>query len=366
MAEAHLDSQRLRINCPHGYAAARAGNHTAAGWTGPWVPTSGPSAAARGRWSMARRAPAKQPACLCVSEPTVYGPRVGNSRGRRWRSLSAVDTFSVLLFLVDGLRFGGLIIRGTVVQVTPPQRSCVVFRVRARRLTVALDGLGAITVCNTCSAVEGLTEPLDTLLPRTPPSPTRRPRQRWLQILLAALFILAAFGAFAGWFLSNYEALRANLGPTLLDSAARSFGQIAPPDGAPPFAPVDVEYRHGESFSYGFTLINDGPIDLWIEEVSRLGRSPPLDVLSVRMGRINDFSTRTTQPLRPFSLPAHASRFILIEGRFTGCTLGPGIGTAVNRFAVPVTFRMFWITRHAFLPLPYSLRITGNGGCPNT
>lgn len=249
---------------------------------------------------------------------------------------------------------------------SPRPNAGVVFRVRARRLTVALDGLGAITVCNTCSAVEGLTEPLDTLLPRTPPSPTRRPRQRWLQILLAALFILAAFGALAGWFLSNYEALRANLGPTLLDSAARSFGQIAPPDGAPPFAPVDVEYRHGESFSYGFTLINDGPIDLWIEEVSRLGRSPPLDVLFVRMGRINDFSNRTTQPLRPFSLPAHASRFILIEGRFIGCTLGPGIGTAVNRFAVPVTFRMFWITRHAFLPLPYSLRITGNGGCPNT
>jgi hypothetical protein len=181
-----------------------------------------------------------------------------------------------------------------------------------------------------------------------------------------------AIGATVFWLAGNYQPLRADPGgaPIFVRSAGGDLRRIfaITPKDARPFTAYDVPYHAGLGFSYGFMLVNDGPVDVTVLHIGVLG-GDPIRTLAVKMelgegGR--GVRGTATLPFARFSLPAHTGNFIAIEGRFAGCSMSDEAGAASAAYitVVPVEFQVLGLTKHAYVPLPYSLRISGNDGCP--
>jgi hypothetical protein len=181
-----------------------------------------------------------------------------------------------------------------------------------------------------------------------------------------------AIGATVACLAGNYQPLRADPGgaPIFVRSAGGDLRRIfaITPKDARSFTAYDVPYHAGLGFSYGFMLVNDGPVDVTVLHIGVLG-GDPIRTLAVKMelgegGR--GVRGTATLPFARFSLPAHTGNFIAIEGRFAGCSMSDEAGAASAAYitVVPVEFQVLGLTKHAYVPLPYSLRISGNDGCP--
>lgn len=115
-------------------------------------------------------------------------------------------------------------------------------------------------------------------------------------------------------------------------------------------------------------LVNEGPVDVTVLQVGVLG-GDPIRTLAIKMGLDEGgrgVGGTATLPFAPFRLPAHTGNFIAIEGRFAGCSMSGKAGAKSVAYitVVPVVFQVFGLTKHAFVPLPCSLRISGYAGCP--
>jgi hypothetical protein len=180
------------------------------------------------------------------------------------------------------------------------------------------------------------------------------------------------------WFASTrYDPLRANHGgvpsPVRVQSGHITRVEALEPTTYRPLVAFDVQYRDGEWLEYGFTLVNDSPFTITVEQIgSGSGPHEPLLPVSVSI------SAPTVEPwgpgapdrmvaFRPFRIAPHDARFVLVRQQFTGCTLKAG-GETVTFAAQVVKFHIqfgWWnVHRSDLLPLPYSVRVSGNQGCP--
>jgi hypothetical protein len=147
-----------------------------------------------------------------------------------------------------------------------------------------------------------------------------------------------------------------------MDQQAISFGETFAPGTDIPFTPFKVPYVDGKKFTYAFTLANDGPLGVTILEIGEPGGYPlRQDAVKIKDG-YGPYETEPARPFAPFSLGSHDGRFVIVENTFTGCVL-KGRGNTAGMNGIGVSFRFMGVTRHAVLPLPYSLKIYGHKGC---
>src|SRR5437870_2141322 len=88
-------------------------------------------------------------------------------------------------------------------------------------------------------------------------------RRRWPHIALASLVVaVLGFGAYVGWFLSNYQPLAVG-SSVLIDPRAQSLGSFTSPHGEG-FDAYKVVFQDGEPFGFGLTILNAGPIGVTV------------------------------------------------------------------------------------------------------
>src|SRR5438067_4085066 len=109
-----------------------------------------------------------------------------------------------------------------------------------------------------------------TIPPEASPNPKRR-RRSPLIALATVLILLAGFGAYAGWFLSNYQPLTGGSGFYGVSAhGARELHDVTSPEGDT-FDEWKIPFAPGGTASYTFTLLNEGPLPVTI---TAIGKNP--------------------------------------------------------------------------------------------
>jgi hypothetical protein len=145
------------------------------------------------------------------------------------------------------------------------------------------------------------------------------------------------------------------------------------PSSGRPFVAFDLTYRDGHWMEYGFTLVNDSPFSVGVEQIG--GSFPSDEALPQISVSINASDVKPWGPgapermvrFRPFRIPPRDARYVLIRVRFTGCGMNSqeqSVAFAAQRVGFRIDFGWLSVERSALLPLPYSVRISGNDGCP--
>jgi hypothetical protein len=138
-----------------------------------------------------------------------------------------------------------------------------------------------------------------------------------------------------------------------------------------PLVAFDVPYRDGKWLEHGFTLVNDAPFPVTVDQIGLPGQGDPLRQVSVTMNS-SDVSPGPPLPdqmvdFRPFTIPPDGARFILVRWEFSGCSLtgSPENYTTAAVQLVKFHMRLGWVTVHrsSFLPMPYSITVSGRLGC---
>jgi hypothetical protein len=186
-----------------------------------------------------------------------------------------------------------------------------------------------------------------------------------------ALLVLAA--GIAGWLVSTgYDPLTASSGPTYV----RLNGDYVPhvpaiePSSGHPMIAYQVSYRNGALLEHGFALINHSPFPITVEEVgwSHGPDFPPLRQEDVTISAPGDPAWGPQLPghqvpFQTFSLPPNDARFVVVSQQLFGCARAKQNAGDVYEMTARVTYRMkvagVTIHRSDFLPLSYSIRVTG-------
>ncbi len=202
--------------------------------------------------------------------------------------------------------------------------------------------------------------------------------RRWLRILVGSVgVLLVAASVGTVWFANtHYDPVRANHGGVF--STVRAQGghttrldALEPNSGGRPIVAVGVPYRDGQWLEYGFTLVNDSPFTVRVDQIGELGSTDPLEFVSLS---INDPAVPAFGPgpparmvaFRPFELTPHGARYALIRFQFHGCSLKTPdeyVTFAEQLVGLRIDFGPWSVHRSALLPLPYSVKIAGNAGC---
>jgi hypothetical protein len=199
--------------------------------------------------------------------------------------------------------------------------------------------------------------------PPTSPVMGRSPRRRRWGIRTAAAIIalLVAFGIFAAVFVSSYQPLQVDAGGVAsgVTGSVQNLGSFLPPKGdrPAPFVAYLAPYQDGQVISLGFTVINREWFPVTVQQIGSPGGSP-LQQLSVRIGSDPD----ATAAFTPFKAPSNTGTYVVVRYRFVGCSLN-GAGETLMTANMPLTYRAFGVSHRVFLPLPYSIRVFGRGGC---
>jgi hypothetical protein len=176
---------------------------------------------------------------------------------------------------------------------------------------------------------------------------------------------------FSGVFLMRYQPLTMNGGgATFVDPRfADRVGDFTPPDGEP-FSAYVVHYEDGLTMRYGMTLYNRGPLPVTITEVGTSecdGCTFPLvferSLLAASTGRYV-FDHRHARPFEPFVLEPGVFRYVILEDRFDHCESYEHPGDGVTSLSIPVRYRTWFVQHEVQLPMPYSLEVRMQDGCP--
>jgi hypothetical protein len=140
-----------------------------------------------------------------------------------------------------------------------------------------------------------------------------------------------------------------------------------------PFIAYQVPYHDSEWFEYGFTLLNDAPFPVTVDQIGINGEGDPTRQVSVSISEQDDaFGPGLPDKMVPFQrfiIPSHGARFILVRGQFVGCSMhGAEDATlwAVQLVKIHMQFGPLTIHQTDYLPLAYSVRVSGSGGCPGS
>lgn len=217
--------------------------------------------------------------------------------------------------------------------------------------------------------------------PRRPDSldlRTTRRRRRWPLILTASVVaVMVTAGGIAFWWVATrYTPMRPAGAPAHVRVEG---GQITRVDSVLPsgqgFVAFHVPYRDGEWLDAGFTLFNEGPFPIIVDQIGFPGRQddfPPIRQISVSISASGtDWGPAAPDqmvPFRPFTLRSDEGRYVFVRYQFFGCSLSGSQESAVTWAWQTVRFRMRvgWMTirRSGKLPMGYSIYVSGREGCP--
>ncbi len=121
-------------------------------------------------------------------------------------------------------------------------------------------------------------------------------------------------------------------------------------------AVVEVPYRHGEEYSFDFTLVNHSP---WPTRVVAFPRSRFDALLRVRNVEVDQTPFHNATgfvAFHPFSLGSDGSVVVRVHARFANCD-HYGSGSASVLTAVRIRHRTLWATRTHFVALPVGVQV---------
>jgi hypothetical protein len=187
---------------------------------------------------------------------------------------------------------------------------------------------------------------------------TYDPATRWRArawALIAYLLVLAAVGAIV-LFALRYQPI-----------SAANFASQAAPQSDPKI--VRVGYVNGGTFSFGFLIVNDGPLPVKIQRIHITGRNQPLvptrlETAGKRYAGSLGQSDPSLEKFLPFTLGGGDARWIVVRTRFGNCG-----GLSKGAFEIThfeVTYTVLGLTKHAQVSLPRDIRVDSppNLACP--
>ena len=124
---------------------------------------------------------------------------------------------------------------------------------------------------------------------------------------------------------------------------------------------IRVGYENGGTFSFGFLVVNDGPLPVKIQRIHVTGQSELLVTV-----RLETAATRYAGSLGqgdpsldrflPFTLAGGDRRWIVVRTRFGNCgRFAAGAFETYTRFNV--TYTVLGLTKHAWVPLPKDIGV---------
>lgn len=133
---------------------------------------------------------------------------------------------------------------------------------------------------------------------------------------------------------------------------------------------IRVAYTGGGTFSFGFLLINDGPVPLTINRIQVTGPNELLVPLKVELAAKRDAGAigvgdPALERFLQFSLGAGDRKWIVVRTQFGNCArFAQGTFETYTQFLV--TFKVGPFTKHAWVPLPRNIRVDSppDWACP--
>ena len=176
------------------------------------------------------------------------------------------------------------------------------------------------------------------------------PAMRWKArawALVAYLAVLAAVGVIVLFALQFQPLSAANF-------ASEQFTQ----SGA---KVVRVGYTNGGTYSFGFLVVNDGPLPVKIQRIQLIGQSHllipvRLETAAKRYAGSLGESDASLEKFLPFTLAGDDRRWIVVRTRFGNCgRFAAGAFETYTQFQV--TYSVLGLTKHAWVPLPKDVRV---------
>jgi len=124
---------------------------------------------------------------------------------------------------------------------------------------------------------------------------------------------------------------------------------------------VRLEYANGGTFSFGFLLVNDGPLPLKIQRIQLTGQDELLIPVRLETAAKRDAGSLGVgdpdlEKFIPFTLDGGDRRWIVVRTRFANCgRFAAGASETYTRFKV--TSSVFGLTKHAWVPLPKDIGV---------
>jgi hypothetical protein len=124
---------------------------------------------------------------------------------------------------------------------------------------------------------------------------------------------------------------------------------------------VRVEYANGGTFSFGFMLVNDGPVPLKIQRIHLTGQEEllipvRLETATKRYGGSLGVGDPDLDKFIPFTLDGSDRRWIVVRTRFANC--GQFEADAFETYTqFQVTYGVLGFTKHAWVSLPKDIRV---------
>jgi hypothetical protein len=165
--------------------------------------------------------------------------------------------------------------------------------------------------------------------------------------LVAYLLVLAAVGAIV-LFALRYQPI----------SAANFASDPVPQADA---NVIRVGYTTGGTFSFGYLVVNDGPLPVKIQRIQMTGRNQllvpvRLETAGNRYAGSLGAGDPSLEKFVPFTLAGGERRWVVVRTRFGNCGRLPA-GAFETYTQFQVTYSVLGLTKHASVPLPKDIRV---------
>jgi hypothetical protein len=185
------------------------------------------------------------------------------------------------------------------------------------------------------------------------------PAVRWKArawALIAYLAVLAAVGAIV-LFALRYQPI-----------SAANFASEPVPQSDPKL--VRVGYTNGGTFSFGFLVVNDGPLPVKIQRIQMTGRNEllvpvRLETAAKRYAGSLDEGDPSLERFLPFTLAGGDRRWIVVRTRFGNCgRFDAGDTKTYTQFHV--TYSVLGLTKSAWVQFPRGINVESppDWACP--
>jgi hypothetical protein len=176
------------------------------------------------------------------------------------------------------------------------------------------------------------------------------PAVRWRARAWALVAYLAVLAAVAGivLFALRYQPLSA--ANFASESVAQSDSKM-----------VRVGYENGGTFSFGFLVVNDGPLPVKIQAIQVTGQSELLVTVGLQTAAKSDAGSLaqgdpSLDKFLPFTLTGGDRRWVVVRTRFGNCgRFAAGALETYTRFKV--TYSVLGFTKHAWVRLPKDIGV---------
>jgi len=124
---------------------------------------------------------------------------------------------------------------------------------------------------------------------------------------------------------------------------------------------VRVGYANGGTFSFGFLVVNDGPLPVKIQRIQMTGPSGllvpvRLETAAKRYAGSLGEGDPSLEKFLPFTVAGGDRRWIVVRMRFGNCgRFAAGAFETYTQFQV--TYSVLGFTKHAWVPLPKDIRV---------